>query len=219
MSDFSIKISNFFHSNNPSIKENNLNKSKDTKIKIDNNLNNKIYGPNMAPMNTKEVETLDLDEINTTQGSDLMGLSDLEYVNALAKIAREDYKKTGVLASVTISQAIEEGGWPKNWTSSNVAIKNNNIFGIIKSDEYSHDNKVYANFENIEEGISTHSSLFTNKNDYYPEISKYNNNPKDFLNYVIPIYAPEEDGNDPEQYIKDCLSIINKYDLTKYDKK
>ena len=55
----------------------------------------------------------------TTVGSSLQAtafknMSTQEFVNAVGPIAREDYRKTGVLASVTLAQAINESGWGKS---------------------------------------------------------------------------------------------------------
>ena len=48
------------------------------------------------------------------------------FINKIAPLAVEDMKKTGVLASLTIAQAILESGWGE----STLAKQHNNLFGI-----------------------------------------------------------------------------------------
>ena len=56
-------------------------------------------------------------------------MSTQEFINAVGPIAREDYRKTGVLASVTLAQAINESGWGKSGLTQN----SNNMFGMKTS--------------------------------------------------------------------------------------
>ncbi len=53
-------------------------------------------------------------------------MSNTDFLALLGGLAREDMKKTGVLASLTIAQGILESGWGK----SQLATKANNLFGI-----------------------------------------------------------------------------------------
>lgn len=48
------------------------------------------------------------------------------FIKEIGPIARENYKRTGVLASVTMAQAILESGWGQ----STLAINGNNLFGM-----------------------------------------------------------------------------------------
>ena len=54
------------------------------------------------------------------------GLTTTQFINLLAPIARDDYKHSGILPSVTLAQAILESGWGKSY----LAQKANNIFGM-----------------------------------------------------------------------------------------
>lgn len=56
-------------------------------------------------------------------------MSTQEFINAVGPIAREDYRKTGVLASVTLAQTINESGWGK----SGLTQSSNNMFGMKTS--------------------------------------------------------------------------------------
>ncbi len=53
-------------------------------------------------------------------------LTTSQFIQLLGPIARESYKKTGILASVTLAQAILESGWGK----SDLAQRGNNMFGM-----------------------------------------------------------------------------------------
>jgi len=53
-------------------------------------------------------------------------LSTSQFIQLMGPIARESYRKTGILSSVTLAQAILESGWGK----SDLAQKGNNMFGM-----------------------------------------------------------------------------------------
>lgn len=80
-------------------------------------------------------------------------MSTQEFVNAVGPIAREDYRKTGVLASVTLAQAINESGWGK----SGLTQSSNNMFGMktsLSGNSWSGsawDGKSYAEVKTTEE--------------------------------------------------------------------
>jgi flagellum-specific peptidoglycan hydrolase FlgJ len=50
-----------------------------------------------------------------------------EFIEKIGNLATEDMKKTGILASLTIAQAILESNWGR---SSLAQAPNNNLFGI-----------------------------------------------------------------------------------------
>jgi len=145
-----------------------------------------------------------------TQATSINGMSNEEYINFLGPLAQADYSRTGVFASVTIVQAIYEGGWGNQL--SPLALKNNNVFGIRDGA----DPTGFAKYASIEEGIEKHSNLFTGENTYYPDALN-KTTPEDFLRYIIPIYAPASDGNDVAEYINNTISIIEDYDLKRWD--
>lgn len=53
-------------------------------------------------------------------------MDNTSFIEYIGQLAREDMKKTGILASITIAQAILESGWGKTI----LAIKANNLFGM-----------------------------------------------------------------------------------------
>ncbi len=63
---------------------------------------------------------------NTLKASAFKKMSTSQFIKAMGPIAQEDYKKTGILASVTIAQAINESGWGK----SSLSQAGNNLFGM-----------------------------------------------------------------------------------------
>lgn len=60
------------------------------------------------------------------QATSFQAMSTSEFIKALAPVAQKDNKKSGVMASVTLAQAILESGWGK----STLAVKANNMFGM-----------------------------------------------------------------------------------------
>ncbi len=65
----------------------------------------------------------------TLSASDLKHMSNTQFIESVGAIAQDNYQKTGVLASVTVAQAIVESGWGK----SSLAQKGNNLFGMKAS--------------------------------------------------------------------------------------
>lgn len=66
---------------------------------------------------------------SSLQATAFKNMTTQEFINAVGPIAREDYRKTGVLASVTLAQAINESGWGK----SGLTQSSNNMFGMKTS--------------------------------------------------------------------------------------
>lgn len=66
---------------------------------------------------------------NNLQAVAFKSMNTQQFIDTLGPIAREDCKKTGVLASVTLAQAINESGWGK----SGLAQSSNNMFGMKTS--------------------------------------------------------------------------------------
>lgn len=84
--------------------------------------------------------------------SPLKGLDQDVLIAYLGKLAKEDMKKTGVLASVTIAQAILESGWGQ----SELSLKANNLFGMktnLSGNTWASDwdGKIYAKWSPEEE--------------------------------------------------------------------
>ena len=93
----------------------------DLATKVTSKLNDGTTKPSNKPMNTATTETL--------KASDLINLSEKDLIEKVGKLFTEDNKNSGVLASVSMAQFILESGWGK----SELAQKANNLFGMKKS--------------------------------------------------------------------------------------
>ena len=86
-----------------------------------------------------------------------------DFIETIGPIARNNYRRTGILASVTISQAILESGWGH----SRLAVRGNNLFGMKKNlsgnnwkgSTWDHRNTSsgYRKYSCIEDSIEDHS--------------------------------------------------------------
>lgn len=161
-----------------------------------------------------------------------------QFISLLGPIAQEDYHKTGVLASVTLAQAINESGWGR----TTLAQKGNNIFGmkttlsgntwsgsawdgksyvsILTTEEYGGRMvKITARFrkyDSVARSIADHSAYLINaknglKNRYYGLAST--------KSYAKQLQILQKGGYCTwSSYRSELTSIIKRYNLTKYDK-
>ena len=147
-----------------------------------------------------------------TQAGDFYTMTPEEFIAFLGPLAQADYSRTNVFASLTIAQAILESGWGK----SELAQEYNNLFGITCIDNciflYDREWQVFAS---VEEGIYSHSELLMNETLYPGAVNA--TSAIEQLNMIADIYAPPDDGN--ENYAGKVTSLINEYDLTKWDVK
>lgn len=161
-----------------------------------------------------------------------------EFINKLAPIAVKDMQASGVLASVTIAQGILESGYG----TLELAVKANNFFGMKcslsgntwksawdgkskhtkKTKEQTKDGRVYTvtaefrKYPDMETSVKDHSLYLTGA--------------KNGTKIRFAGLAGEKDPKKAVQLIKDggyatdtkyvdkVMSIINKYNLTQYDK-
>lgn len=91
-------------------------------------------------------------EVPAEDISPVKGLSHEAFIEYIGSLAKADMKKTGVLASVTIAQAILESAWGQ----SELSLKANNIFGMKASLsgntwDSDWDGKIYAKRSNEED--------------------------------------------------------------------
>lgn len=120
----------------------------------------------------------------STQATTFKNMSTAQFIAKIGPLAQADAKKSGVMASVTIAQAILESGWGK----STLAQKANNLFGMktslsgntwagstwdgkskytITTAEYTSSNKKYytsaafRKYASIEKSIADHSAYLT----------------------------------------------------------
>ena len=149
-------------------------------------------------------------------------MSNNEFIEKVGAMAKEDMKKTKILASLTIAQAILESNWGK---STLAQAPNNNLFGIkgeyngnyvtLPTSEYENGKwiKVNAKFRKYPswaESIADHSSLF-NRLDRYSNL-------RGCTNYKLACQYVREDGyaTDPS-YTTKLINLIEKYNLNKFD--
>ena len=151
-------------------------------------------------------------------------MNNSEFIEKIGVMAREDMKKTKILASLTIAQAILESNWGR---SSLAVAPNNNLFGIkgsyngqyctFPTSEYINGKwvKVNANFRKYPswaESIADHSALFNNYNRYA--------NLRGCTDYKLACKYVREDGyaTDPS-YTNKLINLIEGNNLQRFDLK
>ena len=171
------------------------------------------------------------------QASSFKNLTTLAFISVLGPIARNDYHRSGVLASVTLAQAINESGWGKTV----LAQKGNNIFGmkinlsgntwsgsvwdgkssvsIITTEEYGGKKvKIRASFrkyKSVSDSIADHSAYLCNAMNgsrrRYSGLTATKS-------YAQQLRIIQKGGYCTwSSYISELTGLIEKYNLTKYD--
>ena len=146
------------------------------------------------------------------------------FIDRVGALAAEDMQKSGVLASLTIAQAILESGWGK----SGLTVKANALFGIKAGTSWK--GRVYSaktqecydgvNFTTVtalfraydswEESVADHSALLTGAARYKDVIGE-----RDYKTACRAIKAAGY-ATDP-QYADKLIRLIESYGLTAYD--
>ena len=138
-------------------------------------------------------------------------------------MASADMKSSGILASLTIAQAILESGWGK----SGLTMAANNLFGIkgtyngegytCKTQEWDGSKYItvdatFRKYPSWAESVADHSALF-NRLDRYKNL-------RGLTDYKLACQYVREDGyaTDPE-YTNKLINLIEKYNLTAWDVK
>lgn len=169
----------------------------------------------------------------------LSAMTTQQFIATLGPIAQEDYKKTGVLASVTLAQAINESGWGK----TTLAQQGNNIFGMkirlsentwggsvwdgksyvtIYTKEEVNGRKVtisakFRKYKNVIESIADHSAYLVNAKN---GSSKRYAGLTSTSSYSKQLSILQKGGYCTwSSYVKELTNLIKKYNLTKYDVK
>lgn len=173
------------------------------------------------------------------QATQFKTMSTKQFIKVLGPIAQADYKKTGVLASVTLAQAINESGWGKTV----LAQKGNNIFGMkirlsentwsgstwdqksyvtISTKEEYKGKKVtiqakFRKYKNVAQSIGDHSAYLKNAKN---GSSKRYKGLTSTTSYAKQLSIIQKGGYCTwSSYVSELKSIIKKYNLTQYDKK
>ena len=179
-------------------------------------------------------------EKSSTQASELKNLNEKQIIDKLSKLFQNDQKQTGILASVSMAQFILESGWGKSALAQNA----NNLFGmksIISNNtwknsvwdgqshnintrecdskgKYFTENANFRSYDCIEKSIQDHSEYLINamKDDLskrYVGISGCKDYKKAFQIIKDGGYA-----TDPK-YVDSLCEIVQRYNLTTFDKK
>ena len=147
-----------------------------------------------------------------------------DFIARVGVIATEDMTKSGVLASLTIAQAILESGWGK----SALAVNANALFGIKADSRW--DGRVYSTttkecydgvnfteetalfraYDCWEDSIADHSAFITGSSRYAAVIGEW-----DFKTACTAIHTAGY-ATDPA-YAEKLISLIKRYDLVAYD--
>ncbi len=152
----------------------------------------------------------------------------LEFINEIKGEAIEGYKESGILPSVTISQAILESGWG----ASDLAMKANNLFGVkadkswkgkkidMKTTEYNNET-ITASFrvyESTSESIKDHRKFLV-ENPRYRQAGVFS--AKHYIEQAQAIekggYSTVENKNGDKIYSEMLISIIREYNLQLID--
>lgn len=178
-------------------------------------------------------------QAGSTQASDIGKLPDAQMAEKALEMARKDYKKSGILPSVTAAQMILESGYFR----SELALNANNCFGmkselsgnswtnsawdgisvyLINTKEQDKNGREYTvlatfrKYNSVEASIADHSAYLlgaaSGSQPRYPGLTRA----KDYREAITIIknggYATDV------KYVEKVSNIIKKYGLDKYDK-
>lgn len=171
------------------------------------------------------------------QATAFKNMNTQEFINAVGPIARDDYRKTGVLASVTLAQAINESGWGK----SGLAQSSNNMFGMktslsgntwtgsawdgksyteVKTTEEYNGKKVtitakFRKYASVAQSITDHSAYLSNAMD---GSKKRYSGLTETKSYSTQLTILQKGGYCTwSGYVSELTSLIKKYNLTSWD--
>lgn len=167
--------------------------------------------------------------------SPLKGLDKETFIAFIGSLAKEDMKKTGVLASVTVAQAILES----NWGQSELSVKANNLFGMkatLSGNKWDSewDGQTYKKYSNEEYNGETKPVLSEFR--YYSTLMKSIKDHSDYLcgalngdklrydglkwekDYVKAIQIIKDGGYATDSnYVNKIVSIIEEHNLDVFD--
>lgn len=161
-----------------------------------------------------------------------------QFIATMGPIAQEDYHRSGVLASVTMAQAILESGWGK----SNLASSANNMFGmktslsgntwggsawdgcsfvtILTGEEYNGKHvtiqATFRKYKSVAQSVADHSAYLVNAKNGSAKRYAGLTNTKSYSEQLTIIkkggYATSS------SYVSQLSNLIEKYKLTQFDK-
>ena len=145
-----------------------------------------------------------------------------DFINKIGAMAVEDMRKTGILASLTIAQAILESGWGEG----TLVEKANNLFsikGTYNGQGYTCETQEYIGgqwitttatfrkYPSWAESLADHSGLFLRLDRYA--------NLRGLTDYKLACRYVREDGYaTAPHYTTTLIKLIEDYDLTRFDK-
>ena len=171
------------------------------------------------------------------QATAFKNMTTQQFINAVGPIAREDCKKTGVLASVTLAQAINESGWGK----SGLAQSSNNMFGMktslsgntwsgsawdgksyteVKTTEEYNGKKVtitakFRKYNSVAQSITDHSAYLSNAMD---GSKRRYSGLTETKSYSTQLTILQKGGYCTwSGYVSELTTLIKKYNLTSWD--
>ncbi len=152
----------------------------------------------------------------------------LNYIDSYKKIAIEEMERTGVPASIKLAQGLLESGSGKSY----LATEGNNHFGIkcgsawngktlaLKDDDKDKNGKLihscFRVYKNPEESFRAHSDFLRDPNKDYRYGWLFDLETTDYKSWAHGLKKSGYATN--PQYPKLLISLIERYDLNKYDK-
>ncbi|MBE6647927.1 MAG: hypothetical protein E7614_00215 [Ruminococcaceae bacterium] len=144
----------------------------------------------------------------TQQKAKAMSVTD--FLNTVGPMATADMNRTGILASLTMAQAILESGWG----TSVLALNANALFGMKATNwsgaTYWHNGTSWRAYGSWQESVNDHGS-------HLSTMSRYSNLVGE-TNYVTACHNVAADGYCTDVgYAESLINLIEKYNLTQFD--
>ena len=154
----------------------------------------------------------------------------IEFIESIEQQAYINYKKYGILPSITIGQAILESGWGK----SQLAMEHNNLFGIKADSRWNGDIATMTTNENYSDVIEASFRKYDSKAEsiedhglFLYENERYTVNgvfiAKDYRSQALAIqsagYSTAKNEAGELIYADKLINIIKNYNLMLYDTK
>ena len=158
-----------------------------------------------------------------TQATVFMNKTDKQRIEIMGPIIAANAKKTNTLASARIAMFAYESAFGTSY----LAQQANNCFGMMKgkkkypgsgwdgSSYITRFGKDYRKYACIEDSVADQGALLS-QSDLYKECVKKKDT-REFLETVCGTYTGSS-GNALKSYIDNLMKIVDRYDLTKYDK-